>query len=300
MTFPHFDSRSAARGSGVSLLCALSLWLGCQLPASAASSEARAAAAAGASRTGAAPSASAAAESASPTRPSPAPKSPPAAPVSPSGAPDYELADLDPDNDRVVGPPEPLPECEAKLKRAGISFRAASLPLKTERARGAEIISCGAEQVVSYRGGPAKIRYSSWPTLTCRMALALSRWEQVLQEQAQLELGQRVTRLTQGGTYNCRKMVRFDFVSEHSYGNAIDIRDLTLADGRRLTVARHFGALTAPPQTREARFLRRVAERAFDERLFSVVLTPYWDRLHHDHFHLDLARYHVDGTRPQP
>jgi hypothetical protein len=37
--------------------------------------------------------------------------------------------------------------------------------------------------------------------------------------------------------------------------------------------------------------------RAFDERLFSVVLTPYWDKLHSDHFHFDLARYHVDGTR---
>jgi hypothetical protein len=92
-------------------------------------------------------------------------------------------------------------------------------------------------------------------------------------------------------------MVRFDFVSEHSYANAIDIRELWLDSGRRLSVARHFGGLGSPAQTAEARFLRSAAERAFDERLFSVVLTPYWDRLHHDHFHLDLARYHVDGTR---
>ncbi len=217
-----------------------------------------------------------------------------------ASAAEYEQADLDPDNDRVVGPPGPLAGCEDKLKRAGIAFRAASLPLKMARARGAQIIACGAEQVVSYRGGPAKIRYSSWPTLTCRMALALARWEQLLQEQAARELGQRVVRLSHGGTYNCRKMVRFDFVSEHSYANAIDIREVWLADGRRLSVARHFGALSAPAQTPEARFLRSAAERAFDERLFSVVLTPYWDRLHHDHFHLDLARYHVDGSRPQP
>jgi hypothetical protein len=215
--------------------------------------------------------------------------------------PDYEQADLDPDNDRSVGPPEPLAGCEEKLRAAGIAFRAASLPLKTERSSaGGDVIACGAEQVVSYRGGPAQIRYNSWPTLTCGMALALSRWEQVMQEQARRELGQRVVRLTQGGTYNCRKMVRFDFVSEHSYANAIDIREIQLSNGRRLNVAQHFGALAAPPQTKEARFLRSLAERAFDERLFSVVLTPYWDRLHHDHFHLDLARYHVDGARPQP
>lgn len=285
MTSPNVDP-PAVCGAAVSLLCALSLWLGCQPAASAATSAPATAAAGEASPTGAAPAASAAPASASPTPPS-------------SPAPDYEQADLDPDNDTVVAPPEPLADCEAKLKRAGISFRAARLPLQTERARGADIIVCGAEQVVSYRGGPAKIRYSSWPTLTCRMALALSRWEQVVQEQAARELGQRVVRMAQGGTYNCRKMVRFDFVSEHSYANAIDIRELSLADGRRLSVARHFGVLAGPPQTREARFLRSVAERAFDERLFSVVLTPYWDRLHHDHFHLDLARYHVDGTRPQ-
>jgi len=28
-----------------------------------------------------------------------------------------------------------------------------------------------------------------------------------------------------------------------------------------------------------------------------VVLTPFFDRLHRDHLHLDLARYRVDGTR---
>src|SRR5688572_19314862 len=106
---------------------------------------------------------------------------PSASPNPPDASSGYEFADLDPDNDHVVGPPEPLAGCEERLKRAGIAFRAASLPLKTERARGAQIIACGAEQVVSYRGGPAKIRYSSWPTLTCRMALSLARWEQVLQ-----------------------------------------------------------------------------------------------------------------------
>jgi len=92
-------------------------------------------------------------------------------------------------------------------------------------------------------------------------------------------------------------MVRFDFVSEHSYANAIDIKELWLEGGRHLSVREHFGKLAAPPQTPEAEFLRTWAHRAFDERLFSVVLTPYWDQLHSDHFHFDLARYHVDGTR---
>jgi hypothetical protein len=32
------------------------------------------------------------------------------------------------------------------------------------------------------------------------------------------------------------------------------------------------------------------------EGVFTVVLTPNFDRAHHNHFHLDLAAYVVDGT----
>jgi hypothetical protein len=93
--------------------------------------------------------------------------------------------------------------------------------------------------------------------------------------------------------------VRFDFVSEHSYANAIDIGEMVLENGDKISVEKSFGALHAPAPSRRAEFLRSLARRAFDERLFSTVLTPYWDNLHKDHFHLDLARYRVDGTRPQ-
>jgi len=225
----------------------------------------------------------------------------PSLPLSPLiPPPDHEQADLDVENDGLVAPPAPIDDCELRLERASISARAAQLPFKTEKAaRGAraEVIACGAEQVVTYLGGPAKIRYNSPPLLTCRLALALARFEELAQEQAALHLGRRITRFTHMGTYSCRKMVRFDFVSEHSYANAIDIKELSLEGGRRVSVKKHFGAPDAEPQTPEARFLRSLSRRAFDERLFSVVLTPYWDNLHSDHFHLDLARYRVDGTR---
>jgi hypothetical protein len=230
----------------------------------------------------------------------------PAAPASvkPSAPvlPDYEQADLDGDNDLVVAPPTPIEGCVQRLERAQIAFAPAELPLTKEKtaARGGrtEVVACGAEQVVVYLGGPAKIRYNAPPTLTCRMALALARFEELAQEQALAHLGQRIARFKHLGTYSCRKMVRFDFVSEHSYANAIDIEEILLDNGLRLSVKKNFGALDAPPATRAARFLRSLARRAFDERLFSTVLTPFWDNLHHDHFHLDLARYRVDGTRP--
>jgi hypothetical protein len=216
--------------------------------------------------------------------------------------PDYEQADLDADNDLLVAPPAPLEGCEERLERSRISFRQAELPFRKEKSRRAgraEVVSCGAEQVVVYLGSSAGIKYNTPPTLTCRLALALARFESIAQEQAERHLGQRIARFKHLGTYSCRKMVRFDFISEHSYANAIDIAEVVLERGQVLSVKKHFGALGPPPATREAVFLRSLATRAFDERVFSTVLTPYWDNLHADHFHLDLARYRVDGTRAE-
>jgi hypothetical protein len=181
------------------------------------------------------------------------------------------------------------------LSAAGVRFARAELPLRGGT-KGA--ITCGAEQVVEYRGSASGIRYNASPVVTCTLALALARFEHILQDEAENHLGSRVRRLEQGGTYNCRKMARFRaMVSEHSYANAIDFRSVTLEDGRTIGVLHDFGKLDAEPTSEQARFLRSVAHRAFDEQVFSVVLTPYFDALHRDHFHLDMARYRVDGTR---
>lgn len=204
------------------------------------------------------------------------------------------LADTDPHNDEVVAPPELIADCEERLRQAGVTFAAAELPLRQQK-RG---YTCGAEQAVVYRAGPARIRYNGAPTLTCGMALALADFERALQEEALRHLGKRVVRIEQGGTYSCRKMTRYNtMVSEHSYGNAIDLRSFTLEDGRRISVERNFGKPEDEPRDSRSTFLRAAARRAYDDGMFSVVLTPYFDRLHRDHFHLDLARYRVDGTR---
>lgn len=203
-------------------------------------------------------------------------------------------ADLDPDNDLVVGPPAAVPDCEARLQAAGVRFRTAALPVKIMD-RGAW--SCGAEQVVEYRGSASAIRYNAQPLLTCTMALGFARFERILQEEAAALFQSKVIRMQHGGTYNCRRMARFDMVSEHSFANAIDLLRFTLANGVTIDVVRHFGNRDQEPTSRESQLLRRVARRAYDENLFSVVLTPLFDPLHRDHFHLDMARYRVDGAR---
>ena len=48
-----------------------------------------------------------------------------ATPTPPAPAWDPGLANLDPSDDSVVGPPDAVPDCEARLKAAGVSFRIA-------------------------------------------------------------------------------------------------------------------------------------------------------------------------------
>src|SRR5262249_55589096 len=98
-------------------------------------------------------------------------------------------------------------------------------------------MTCGAEQVVDYRGSASRIRYNSAPVVTCAMALGLARFERVLQEEAASLFGTRVARIHHAGTYSCRHMARFSgMVSEHSYANAIDVRSMTLDDGKTIAV----------------------------------------------------------------
>ncbi len=220
---------------------------------------------------------------ASPT-PTPAPRRP--------GA----YANLDPDDDFVVGPPDPLPDCDAELDQAGVTYRASTLPV--HQAHGGTLV-CGAPQVVTYLRGPGHIAYHAPPLLTCSMALALASFERILQPEAERAFHSSVVRIDQLGTYNCREMAAYPgWVSEHAYANAIDISRFVLRDGRSIDVLHDFDLGESPPVRREGAFLRIVSQRANDEDVFSHVLTPFFDAHHKNHFHLDLARYRADGTRP--
>ncbi len=197
-------------------------------------------------------------------------------------------------DDGVVGPPEEITACEERLEDAGVQFVSSRLPVHENKSG----ITCGAPQAVRYVSGPGKIRWTGKPKVSCPVALALSRFETVVQEEAERHLGKRVKKIRHMGTYNCREMAAYPgWVSEHSYANAIDIRSFTLQNGKEIAVLGHYGE-PGEPQKGAERFLQAIARRTVDEDIFSVVLTPAFDRLHRNHFHLDMARYRVDGTVP--
>ena len=231
---------------------------------------------------------------------SPAPIDQAAAPHG-HGAASAATANLDPDDDWIVGPPEVIEQCEAALEQAGVTFTESRIPVHRSKS-GTHV--CGAEQVVRVAKTPGGIQWGrgrSGPKIACGMGMALIAFETIVLEEAQAHFGKDVVRVEHMGTYNCREMAAYPgWVSEHSYANALDIKAFVLEGGTSISVLDDWTLPTKGRVTKAQRaaasFLREVSRRAYEEEVFSVVLTPAFDRAHRNHFHLDLARYRVDGS----
>ncbi|HEY8273434.1 MAG TPA: extensin family protein [Pseudolabrys sp.] len=130
-------------------------------------------------------------------------------------------------------------------------------------------------------------------TLACPLVSALDRWmSDGVQPAAMRWFGSQVAEIKQISSYSCRGMVGSggSGVSEHAFGNALDIAAFTFADGRRVTVQEGWHGT---PE--EQGFLRDVHLAACDN--FSTVLAPGYNAAHYNHIHVDLMR-RASGERP--
>jgi len=175
------------------------------------------------------------------------------------------------------------------------SLRFSAWPLRPTDLPGGVV--CEAPDGVAIKRGASGLRFAPPARVNCAFALRLARFERVVQEEARQILGSPVQSIVQLGTYNCRRMAAYpDMVSEHSFANAIDVASFVLRNGRKVVVERDWVRAEKPAVTASARFLRRLTRRLYDENVFTVVLTPSFDRHHKNHLHLDGAPYTMDGT----
>jgi hypothetical protein len=123
-------------------------------------------------------------------------------------------------------------------------------------------------------------------TLACPLVSALDRWiTDAVQPAAMRWFNQPVAEIKQISAYSCRGMNGNpnSRISEHAFGNALDIAAFTLADGRRISVKDGWRGL---PE--EQGFLRDVHGAAC--QTFTTVLAPGSNIYHYDHIHVDLMR----------
>jgi hypothetical protein len=129
--------------------------------------------------------------------------------------------------------------------------------------------------------------------LACPMVSALDRWVSDGVQPAALHwFNSPVAVIHQIGSYSCRSMngAGGHGISEHAFGNALDVAGFTLADGRKITVE---DGWHGTPE--EQGFLHDVQLYACET--FETVLAPGYNAAHYNHFHVDLMR-RSSGRRP--
>ncbi len=197
-----------------------------------------------------------------------------------ANSPAYDLSPEPYDRRRVIGEPpssrradEPRPQ------------RRYEQPLGRRREPVSEPPpALGPSRGVMAQAGPVSV--SPAATLACPLVSVLDQWIAGAVQPAALKwLGSPVVEIKQISAYSCRGMngnpnAR---ISEHAFGNALDIASFTLADGRKITVKNGWHGT---PE--EQAFLRDVQGAACSE--FTTVLAPGSNVYHYDHIHVDLMR----------
>lgn len=135
------------------------------------------------------------------------------------------------------------------------------------------------------------IRVRPAVTLNCTMAATVYKWltDQV-QPAARSTFGSPLTQISTFSSYACRRRNNGSTtrISEHAFGNALDIGTFRMASGETVTVEGDWSSLFSIVPVGKSAFLKQIHQDACD--VFATVLGPRADKAHYNHFHVDLGR----------
>ncbi|WP_315924316.1 extensin family protein [Mesorhizobium sp. SP-1A] len=211
------------------------------------------------------------------TPPEQAPKPPekPADAEKEAGPPEPKPVAPDPRSNEVPADKMPAGElaCRDRLKALGVSFEEHG----PEHDPG---IGCSIPYPLIVKNLGASIALEPDAEMNCAMAEAAARFAgEVVSPAAKAELGSPVKTIGQASAYVCRPRHAGGKLSEHAFGNALDIARFTLEDGTAVDVK-------PSPSEKEKKFLDKVRNAACGP--FKTVLGPGSDADHELHLHLDL------------
>jgi hypothetical protein len=224
----------------------------------------------------------------------PTPQEAPATVPVPTPRPDGETAGGKPPPEeksipadpRSAGQPRsPLPaeeaDCRERLKTLGVEF-------EPSEARHDEKIGCALPYPLVVITLGSAIGLEPKAEMNCQVAEAAARFmAATVAPAARSRLGTGLKSVQQASAYVCRPRHNREKISEHAFGNALDIASFTLADGTRIDVE-------ANPPPAQAKFLADVRKAACGP--FKTVLGPGSDADHAAHLHLDLEPRRNSGT----
>lgn len=171
--------------------------------------------------------------------------------------------------------------CRERLKALGVEF-------EDKKAEHDSKIGCSIPYPVIVKTLGTSVEIKPAAELNCLMAETAARFlADVVQPAAKTEFNAEVKSVSQASAYVCRPRHDGGKISEHAFGNALDIAAFTLTDGTRVEIG------PVPPEKHE-KFLGRVRKAACGP--FKTVLGPGADADHARHFHLDLEPRRNGGT----
>jgi len=210
----------------------------------------------------------------------------PAKPLVPGNGDDKAAPDrIDKDDDaRIEASKMPLPRpammpgeekaCRLRLKQLGVAF--------AERPQLADASGCSSPWPIAVTALSADVTLVPDAVVNCAMAERAAIFlKEHIAPKARAILGSTVQSIRQDSAYVCRPRNGTHKLSEHAFGNALDIGAFVLEDGRTVQV----GGATKRP---EGEFMLAVRLAACGP--FTTVLGPGSDADHATHFHFDLAK----------
>lgn len=144
--------------------------------------------------------------------------------------------------------------------------------------------SCGIKNPVKVYA-VSGVKLSTPATINCEAAQQLNAWVKNVASPSARDIDRKLSKLEIFASYSCRTRNhrKGAKLSEHSYGNAIDIGGFYFTDGS------HASVLSDYRSSSFGGFMKSVRAGACGP--FGTVLGPGSDALHKNHFHFDVARY---------
>ncbi len=171
--------------------------------------------------------------------------------------------------------------CRQRLTALGVEF-------EEHKAESNPDIGCSIPYPIVLKTLGKSIAIGPATELNCPMAEVAARFAaNVIQPTAKAEFGADLKSINPASAFVCRPRHGTRKLSEHAFGNALDIASFTLADGRKIEVG------PTPPE-KDGKFLNAVRTAACGQ--FKTVLGPGADSDHALHFHLDLEPRRHGGT----
>lgn len=198
-----------------------------------------------------------------PDRPAPPPsEAPEQKPAAPEGQPEEKSPALE----------SAEAACRERLTQLGLRFE--SRPPVQEN-------SCRVDNAVLVTGLPGGIEVSPGSLMRCSFAEGLARWVgEVVVREADRHFKSAPKKLLIGTSYQCRDQRSGSKLSEHAFGNGVDVMGFEFDKRGPLTIDSH--AEGSP----EAQFQDTIRKDACP--IFTTVLGPGSDAAHGDHLHLDM------------